>query len=279
MTVFLRALGRLFPLLRLQPWVLSAMLILGVLAAWSEGLSISLFIPLIQNQMGTESTGIIGQVSGLFRGIPTESRLLWIGLSILLCVILKNALSCSYSLLFQRIDASIGHQLRSAILHQLLSVSQSYLDNHDSGKLLNTLASDSWRVCSAFAVLAGMAINLCMTLTLGLLLLLISWKLTLITSCLLLLISQTVQFLSRQVKQLSLEATAANANLSQRMLETLHGLRLIRAFGRENHEQNRFDEASLQVGKIFFRMEKVSGLVHPVSEVLAASLLLGILVV
>jgi subfamily B ATP-binding cassette protein MsbA len=279
MIVLLRALRALFPLLRLRPWLLSVMIILGVLAAVSEGLSISLFIPLIQNQMGSGDTGMIGKLSALYQGIPAEIRLLWMGLSILLCVLLKNALSYSYSVLFQKVSASISHRLRCGILHQLLSVSQSYLDTHDSGKLLSTLGTDTWRVSSAFTVLAGMTINVCMTLTLSLLLLLISWKLTLITGCLLLLISQIVQLLTRSVKRLSRQATSANANLSQRMLETLHGLRLIRAFGRESHEQNRFDEASRRVSKIFWRMERVSGLVNPLSEVLAASLLLGILVV
>jgi ATP-binding cassette, subfamily B, bacterial MsbA len=60
-------------------------------------------------------------------------------LSILLCLALKNVLSYSYSLLFQWVNASISHRLHCGILHQLLSVGQSYLDAHDSGKLLNTL--------------------------------------------------------------------------------------------------------------------------------------------
>ncbi len=241
MAVLLGALRALFPLLRLQTWVLLAMITLGVLAALSEGLSISLFIPLVQNQIGTGNAGMIGRMTAIFEGIPAETRFLWIGLSILLCVVLKNVLSYSYSLLFQSVNASISHRLRCGILHQLLSVSQSYLDTHDSGKLLNTLGTDTWRVSSAFAVLAGVIINVCMTLTLSILLLVISWKLTLITGCLLLLISQLVQRLTRQVKRLSQRATAANAILSQRMLETFYGLRLIRAFGREYHEQDRFD--------------------------------------
>jgi len=279
MIVLLRALRALIPLLRLQHWVLSTMIILGVLTALSEGLSISLFIPLVQNQMATGDAGIIGSMTALFQAIPAEERFLWIGLCIFLCVVLKNVLSYSYSLLFQSVNASISHRLRCGILRQLLSVSQSYLDTHDSGELLNTLGTESWRVSSAFAVLAGMIINACMTLILGALLLLISWKLTLITGCLLLLISQIVQRLTRQVKWLSNEATAANVNLYQRTLEIFNGLRLIRAFGRETHEQDRFDVASHEVSKIFFKLDRISGLVQPLSEVLIAPLLLGILVV
>jgi subfamily B ATP-binding cassette protein MsbA len=279
MIVLLRALRALFPLLRLRPWLLSLMIALGILAALSEGVSISLFIPLVQSQMGPVSDGLVGKISMLFQGVPAEMRVFWIGLSILVCVVLKNVLSYTYSLLSLKVNASISHRLRCGVLHQLLSMSQSYLDTHDSGKLLSILATDTWRVSSAFTVLAGATINVCLALTLSLLLLLISWKLTLITGCLLLLISHVVQFLSRSVKRLSGQATSANTELSQRMLETFHGLRLIRAFGRESHEENRFEEASRQVSKIFLRMEKVSALVHPLSEAFAALLLLGILVV
>ena len=71
MVVLLRALRALFPVLRLRSWVLSGMIILGVLAALSEGLSISLFIPLVQNQMGTQTTGVAGRLD---RAFPGNSR-------------------------------------------------------------------------------------------------------------------------------------------------------------------------------------------------------------
>ena len=279
MAVFWRALRALFPLLHLRPWVLSAMIILGVLTALSEGLSISLFIPLLQSQIGTESAGIIGSMTALFNGIPADRRLLWVGISLLLCVVLKNVLSYSYSLLSQRVNASISHRLRCGILKQLLNVGQSYLDTHDSGKLLNTLSSDTWRVTSAFQVFASMIINVCITLILSMMLLLISWKLTLITGFLLLLISRIIQAVTQRVKRLSTQATAANEMLGQRMLETFEGLRLIRAFGRESYEENRFKVASREVSKVFFKLDSITGLIYPLSEVLTVPLLLGILVV
>jgi subfamily B ATP-binding cassette protein MsbA len=277
MAVLLRALRALFPVLRLRRWVLSAMVILGLLAALSEGLSISLFIPLIQDQMGSQTAGITGRLATLFQGIPSESRLFWIGFSIFLCMVLKNVLSYTYSVLFQSVNASIGHRIRCGILHQLLSVGQSYLDTHDSGKLLNALATETWRVSAACTALASVIINVCMTIIFTVLLLLISWKLTLITCCLLLLISQIVQRLTRQGKRISTQATTVNGALTQRMIETLDGLHLIRAFGRESYEQHRFDAASWEVSKAFFKLDRISGLVHPLSEILTVALLLSIL--
>jgi ATP-binding cassette, subfamily B, bacterial MsbA len=279
MAVLLRALKALIPVLRLKSWVLSGLIILGVLAALSEGVSISLFIPLVQNQIGTQTAGITGRFATLFQGIPSEHRLLWIGFSIFLCIVLKNVLSFTYSLLFQSVNASIGHRLRCGILHQLLSVGQSYLDTHDSGKLLYTLATETWRVSAACTVLANLIINVCIALIFSILLLLISWKLTLITGCLVLLNSQIIRQVTSHGKRFSAQATAVNASLTQRMIETLGGMQLVRAFGRESHEQRRFDVASSEVRKAFFKLDRMSALVQPLSELLTVSLLLGILLV
>jgi subfamily B ATP-binding cassette protein MsbA len=257
--------------------MLSGIILLGVLAALSEGLSITLVIPLVQNQMGTQTAGVAGRLTTLFQGISPEHRLLCVGLSIFLCMVLKNVLSYSYSLLFCSVNSLIGHRIRCGILRQLLSVSQSYLDTHDSGKLLNTLATETWRVSAACTALASMIISVCITLIFGVLLLLISWKLTLITGSLVLLISQIIRYLTRQGRRMSIRATAANAELTQRMIETLEGMKLIRAYGRESHEQDRFDVASRAVSKSFFKLDRISGLVHPVSEILTVALLLGIL--
>jgi ATP-binding cassette, subfamily B, bacterial MsbA len=276
MAVLLRTLRALFPVLRLRAWMLSGMIVLGVLAALSEGLSITLFIPLVQNQMGTQTPGT-GRLTAIFQAIPSEHRLLWIGFGIFLCMVLKNVLSYGYSLLFQSVNSLIGHRLRCGILRQLLSVRQSYLDNHDSGKLLNVLATETWRVSSACTVLASVIISVCMTVIFSILLVMISWKLTLITGCLVLVISLIVRQLTQQGKRISMRVTAANGELTQRMIETLDGMKLIRAYGRESYEQHRFDLASRAVSQAFLKLDRISGLVHPLSEILTVALLLGIL--
>jgi subfamily B ATP-binding cassette protein MsbA len=277
MLAFLRALKALLPALTLPRWwVLSLLLFLGLLTAWSEGLSIWLLIPLVQNQVGVKG---VGRMAMLFGGIPAEQRIVWIGLCILVCIFLKNTLNYGYSLLFQRVNYSISHQLRRGIVNQLLSVGQSYLDTHDSGKLLNTLGTETWRASWTFTALANAIINLCMVVTLGILLVVISWKLALVTCLFLLFMSQVIQKLTKNAKTLGSEATAANAKLSQTSVEMLHGLRLIRAFGNERHEQDRFDAASQEVSRAFWKMERTCALVQPLSEVMIAPLLLGILVV
>jgi len=264
---------------RIRPVHLGLLIILGLLTAISEGLSITLIIPLIQSQTGTGSNEIASRLSDLFSIFPEDQRLFWISASLLACILLKNALSYAYNLFFQWTNGTIGHRLRSRILRQLLSVGQSYLDSHDSGALLNTLGGETWRVTAAFSIFASSIINVCMTVILTVILLVISWKLTLATGVFLIAISLLLRLLTRRVKALGERATAANATISQRMIETVNGLRVVRAFGREDYEQSRFDRASLSVRDAFFSVDRVSGLVRPLSEVLIAPILLGVLVV
>ena len=73
MLAFLRTLKALLPTVGLPRWwVLLLMLFLGLLTAWSEGLSIWLLIPLVQNQVGVTNFGGVGKLALLFGGMPVE---------------------------------------------------------------------------------------------------------------------------------------------------------------------------------------------------------------
>jgi len=63
------------------------------------------------------------------------------------------------------------------------------------------------------------------------------------------------------------------------MLEGLIGMKLIRAFSHEPYEQQRFDRSSEAVRTTLTKLELVSGAVGPLSEVLAAVMLVCILVI
>jgi hypothetical protein len=63
------------------------------------------------------------------------------------------------------------------------------------------------------------------------------------------------------------------------MWEGFGGMKVIRAFGRESYEQERFEQASKDVRTTFLKLDMLSGVVNPLSEVLSAALLLCILAI
>jgi subfamily B ATP-binding cassette protein MsbA len=274
----------LLPLLKIYPWAIPTIVILGVLSSFFEGLGISLFMPLLQSLSQTDSQTassnfFVDILNRIFINISTNNRFIIIALCILVSIVLKNCLVYSNTILFGWLNSRIGHRLRSGIFDQFLTVTYSFLEGHDSGKLINTLASETWRTGQALSTLVSLIITICTITVYVFLLLLISWQLTLTVSFLMVLISLVIQFVTRSVKTLGEQAVEANSALGNRMWEGLAGMKVIRSFGRESYEQERFDVISKTVRKTFLKLDMLSGAVGPISEVLSAVLLLCILVI
>ena len=279
-----KAIKPLIPLLKLYPWSIPAIIILGLLSSLSEGLGISLFIPLLQSLVQTTSQIGGGDfflvfINQLFIHVSPNNRFLILTLCIFASILLKNCLTYTNAILFSWLNSRISHRLRSGIFKQLLSVSYSFLERNESSKLMNTLATETWQTSRALGVLVSLIINVCTIFVFVILLLLISWRLTLLVAVALVLISISIQLVTRQAKILGQQAVQANKILANRMWEGFGGMRVIRAFGRELYEQQRFEEASKDVRSTFLKLDILSGAVNPLSEALSAGLLLCILVI
>jgi ATP-binding cassette, subfamily B, bacterial MsbA len=273
----------LLPFLKLYPWAIPAIIVLGVLSSLSEGLGISLFIPLFQGlqqpSSPSSSSVFLNFLDRILGNVPSEQRFFWVALLIFGCVLLRSSLAYSNAVLFSWLNSRISHHLRSGIFKQLMSVSYSFIESHESGKFMNTLATETWQTSRALNIFVNLVIDTCTVLVFVGFLLLISWPLTLFVTAAIVLISIIIQTVTRRVKPLGFQAVQANKQLADRMWEGLGGMRVIRAFGREGYEQARFDDASEQVRSSFLKLEILGGIVGPLSETLSATLLLMIVVI
>jgi len=275
---------KLLPLLKLYPRIVLIIIILGILSSFFEGLGISLFIPLLQSVVQTSSSVtsnnfFVDILNRIFINVSTNNRFLIIAPCILGSIFFKNCLFYSNSILFAWVNARIGYRLRSGIFQQFLSVSYSFLENNESGKLINILATETWRTTQALSIVIGLIITISTVAIYTILLLLISWQLTLLVFISLMVTSLIIRLVTRQVKYLGKQSVEANSALTNRMLEGYAGIKVIKSFGRESYEQQRFNAASNKVVNSFFKLDIVSAIVQPISEVLSAVVLLFILVI
>lgn len=273
---------QLLPLVRPYPWAIPAIVVLGILSSIFEGLGISLFIPVLQNLMQgeTKAPGNSSLLQGLFElvnGIPERDRIWILPLLILICILIKNILSYTNRVVSAWLQSRISHRLRVQVFQQLLSVGYSYLEKQDSGKLMNTLASETWRTSEAISLGILLVSTLCTTVVYAALLLLISVPLTLVIGVVMGLISLIIRYITRHVESYGKKAVKANAALGLRMYEGLVGIRTIRSFGREDYEQKMFDRASSKVQNAVLQLDMFSATVTPLYEILSSLLVLTIL--
>ena len=279
-----KAIKSLRPLLKFYPWAIPVIIVIGLVSSLLEGLGISLFIPFLQSFSQTniqfESNNyLVDLISQPFIDVSLKVRTLVIPLLILGSIFLKNALLYLNSALFSWFNWRISHRLRSNIFKQFMSVSYEFLEDTQSGKIVSILDKETWQTSQALSNLVTIIISICTIIVYSVFLLLLSWQLTLLVGVFAIAISSSIQFLTRQIKNLGHQAAWANADFVYRALEGIAGTKIIRAFGREAYEQLRFDRASDRVCNAFMKLDLLSRAVSPLSEVLSTALLTFVLVI
>jgi subfamily B ATP-binding cassette protein MsbA len=276
----LAALCLLRPILALHPLAIALVILLGTLASAAEGIGITLFIPLIEGiAPGAPAGGLPAPLAPLVGWIPADRRSLVLALLMLGAVVLKNVLVFANHAVVSRMFADTGARLRARVFDRLLTMRWADFERADPGKLLTLLASESWRASQAVQLALTMLVQLCTIVVFVVLLLLISWRLTLALVVGLAAVSWLVRRMAGRSKRTGRAAVDANARLGERMWEALAGMRTVRAFDAEDHERARFAAASGAVRSTFLRLDLLTGLVGPIAETLHVGLVLGILVV
>jgi ATP-binding cassette, subfamily B, bacterial MsbA len=274
---------RLLPLLRLHRWAFPAIIVLGLLQSLSEGIGIGLFLPLLRGLISGNGSQVAAggwlmeRMDTVFRQVPPDHRLAVIALALFAVVLATALLAYSHDIFFTWIDGRIGHHLRRTIFSQLMVMNFGTIERDRSGRLLNILASDTWRTSEALKIFVHLVITVTTVTVYVALLLLMSWRLTVVVAVGMLVVSGIIRLFTRGVRELGERVVRANSELAHRMVEGLDGMRVIRAYGREPHEQRRFDATSERLRRVILKTGYVQGAIHPVHEILVSGLLLTVL--
>ncbi len=264
------------------PWAIPVLVVLGMLTSFTEGIGISLFIPFLEsigqkNIVPQTGNWLFDSLGSVFNSIQPDTRLLTISFCIFIVVLLRAALTYGNMVTFTWLTMKVGHRIRSRLFEQLMTVSFRFIEKCSSGRLLNALSTETWRATDALSGLFRILIGVCSIAVYFTLLMLISWKLTLLVTAIMVVISVIVRLLTRQTQSLGEKVTWYNTELTNRMVEGIDGMKVIRAFVRESYEQKRFAQTSRRLTNLIVRLTMLHGTISPVYQVLTAALLLAVL--
>jgi subfamily B ATP-binding cassette protein MsbA len=267
----IRISGRLLALARRHLWFLPAMTVLSLLSSLFEGISLTLVIPLVhaldQSVTPADQGRLLILLQDTIAAIPIESRLLAILAAIFVAVLLKSLVSYTNLAVLGVVYGRLSHSLRVSVFSKVVEMPLTEFERERSGRLLNVLNNETWRATDALNAVFTIITSLATLIVFVSLLLLLSWPLTLLALICVAVIPPLVRVLTRRVKRLSERGLEANEALTKRTWTALSGLRIIHAFGREDFEVKRFDEASDRVRHIFLRMSLISMTTGPITEI------------
>jgi len=272
----------LTPLVRRHAATVAALVVLGTIAALTEGVSLGLFIPLLRSldapgPLATTGGRLGALLDAPFTGLAPDVRLRAILLVIFGLVLVRNLLVLAHGALAARMTSRAAHELRARVFARILHADDAVLDRRDTGSWLNLLESQTWETAAALGTLVGLATRACRIAVFGLALVALSGRLTAAVVLALVTVSATVRLATRQLERLGRAETRAWEVMAQRIVEMLRTRRTIRVFGREGAEQARFDACSDAERRVFERLQRLQALVPPATELLVAALMLVVL--
>jgi subfamily B ATP-binding cassette protein MsbA len=169
-------------------------------------------------------------------------------------------------------------RLRKRIFEQLQSVSLSYFSKTQAGELLNSLTSEIGRLQMAFGLIAYIITKALTLVVYVLLLLTISWQLTLVSMVLFTLVAIGLTKLNARVRESSFAVSAASGQFTSVALELINGIRTIQAFSTQDFERKRFYRATNWVLDTGVAAAKQWAIVRPLAEGLATTVLISMII-
>jgi subfamily B ATP-binding cassette protein MsbA len=270
---------RLADLMRPYRWGISVATALGVATTVSEGIGITLLLPILQNATGASSFASLPYLSHSLRalGVPSTGRSQYLLGVVFGAIVLKALLSYANTVFISWVDLSVGHRLRCRVLDELMRVDQRYLDVKGSGRLFNTLATETWRTGEAVRLLVGALVSVCTIVVFASMMLVISWRMTLVVCTVLGLVTGVSHLLTNRVQQAGHLVVESNARLAELMVDVLSGMAAIQAFGSSDSIRNQFVQKSDEVRRGYGRIQQLGALTSPVTELSYAAVFAGIL--
>ncbi len=134
---------RLKPLIKEYRWTFAAVVGSGLLGSLFESVGIALFIPFLYSletgsfQFETE-TWLVDRLTQLVEQIPAENRVVVLLITIFTLIIVKSLVTFLHEYLSSKGYADFAYYLRQLTFNKILNVKMSFIDQQNSGKLVNT---------------------------------------------------------------------------------------------------------------------------------------------
>lgn len=164
----------------------------------------------------------------------------------------------------------VERKLRSRFMKHLLKMSPTFYEKNRTGDLMARATND----LKAISITAGFGIltlvdssvwMLTLIITMGIL---ISWKLTIAAILPLPIMAYIMQIYGNRIHKRFMEAQVAFGELNDRVLESVAGVRVIRAYVQEEADGRRFHELTEDVFQKNIKVARIDSLFDPTVKIL-----------
>jgi len=192
--------------------------------------------------------------------------------------LLKNIVHYIRRVLNNFIELRILLNIRNDLFSTIIRLPLTYFERHHTGRLTSIVFNDVNAVnvvlTNSFGKLILTPLQLIANLVI---LLLISWKLSLITFAIVPLSGFVIVKIGQSIRRKSRRVFRQIANVVSVFQESVSSIRIVKAFTNENRQETNFRDENYRHYKLNFRANKLSYLTSPLNETLGVFILVALL--
>ncbi|MDP5338954.1 MAG: ATP-binding cassette domain-containing protein [Nodularia sp. (in: cyanobacteria)] len=257
-------------------------ILLGFSGALFNGVSTALIVPVILKIVGqevdlTNAPPILKILINPFDNLTENYQLGVMAGTIMLTISLKNLATYTSSLSSSSLTRMLTSDIREAGLKLLMEVDIDYYSQMKLGDLINRLGVEIGRAASDIGNTIKLIILVITISVFVLILLSISWQLTIAATFLLSFVTLVNQYAISRSKQFGKQLSELSKAYSIAVLETLNGIRLVKATGNEDKEYLRIKKLIRDRESADFHSQVNLQVIAPISEVMGIAALLVII--
>src|SRR5258708_25416080 len=180
---------------------------------------------------------------------------------------------CSYAekYLTTSVAQWVMHDLRRTLYFHIQRLSLGYHDNKRTGDLISRVTSDIDAIQNFISSgLLTSFTNLLTLLGMVVVMFCLNWEFTLIALSVAPLLAVVVYSYTRRIKKAAREGRKKEGEIVSVIEEILTSIRVVKAFSREDYEQRRLEEESLEGVEIAFRARGLKARLAPLVEMIVA---------
>ena len=182
----------------------------------------------------------------------------------LVMLVLSITLSITRTLWSNKLGTRISRDLRMRVFAKINALSLSFIDGREAGELMNRVVDDTGTIRQFMEeVFAGMFTQIFIMIGAMIAMLTMDWKLALLTLALLPVAGLLVRVFHRYEMRLWRQQWRFNDKVNGRLQDVLSGIRVVKSFGQEQREIDRFTRYAERLTTIQRRNEIFWATLYP----------------
>jgi ATP-binding cassette, subfamily B, bacterial MsbA len=221
----------------------------------------------LKKEKKTQDFASIQRFTSFFLSFLPGTVITQLSLALLIFTLLKGVSLYYSNYSMSHVGQSVVTSLRNQLFSHVLGQSMGFFSLNSTGRLMSRMSGDVEQVQEAVSTILGDFFREAMLLVaLIALTMWIDWKLALLSLLIAPFVLALTLGMGRRIRQVSRKGREDAANLNDQLQQSITGMRIIKAFGMEGHEQQRFEKNSFRLFRSNMRAAAIMFINSPLME-------------